>query len=232
MQPFASDDPRQSRRDESCERSAYPTILDGRLKPPALVDCPWTSVPMMESSFADNKRLPCIAGASVRFVRNFGVVASDCWPNAPIAEPRPNGRCQRNGCWIRRAPDREESTAADELCPIERPETGRLEIEQRGLTALRMLEGDRGRATLGEPEPRSQPIGPQSRPDWRSMPYAASTARRRCFPVKLQTRAVPQQPTMPLNDADPFAPFALPQVQCQSSTPACCVPVIATCASI
>ena len=139
---------------------------------------------------------------------------------------------QRNGHPIRRAQDREGSTAADERCPIERPETGRPEIEQRGLTALRMSEGDEGRATLGEPEPRSQPIGSQSRPDWRSMPYAASTVRRRCFPVKLQTRVVPQQPTMPLNDADFFAPFALPQVQCQSSTPACCVPVIATCASI
>ena len=37
---------------------------------------------------------------------------------------------QRNGRRIRRAPDREGSTAADELGPIERPETGRPKIEQ------------------------------------------------------------------------------------------------------
>jgi hypothetical protein len=155
-------------------------------------------------------------------------VADSASSLAPAERPVP----QRNGRQIRRAPDREGSSAADELCPIERPETGRPEIELRGLTALRVSEGDQGRATLGEPEPRSQPIGPQTRPDWRSMPYAASTVRRRCFPVKLQTCAFPQQPTMPLNDADPFALLASPQVQCQSSTPACCVPVIAICASI
>jgi hypothetical protein len=51
--------------------------------------------------------------------------------------PRPNGRR------IRRAPDREGSgTAADELCPIERPETGRPEIEYRRFTTLQRSAAD------------------------------------------------------------------------------------------
>jgi len=139
---------------------------------------------------------------------------------------------RRNGCRTRRAQDREGSTAANELCPIERPETGRPEIEHRGFTTLRRSAADQfelrllsQRHGLNPSVPRLGAIGDLCRTRHRWPGCVISRSGCRHVLSRNSQRGL-------CNDADPFALLASPQVPCQSSTPACCVPVIAICASI
>jgi len=139
---------------------------------------------------------------------------------------------RRNGRRIRRAQDREGSTAADELCPIERPETGRPEIEHRGFTTLRRSAADQFELRLVSQSHGLNPSVPS--PGRIGDPCPARhrrpggvVSRSSCRPALSGNS---QQGLC--NDADPYALLASPQVRCQSSTPACCLPVIAICASI
>ena len=158
------------------------------------------------------------------------------WPevvdSASSLAPTERLLSRRNGCRTRRAQDREGSTAANELCPIERPETGRPEIEHRGFTTLRRSAADQFELRLlsqshglNPSVPRLGAIGDLCRTRHRWPGCVISRSGCRHVLSRNSQRGL-------CNDADPFALLASPQVPCQSSTPACCVPVIAICASI
>ena len=155
------------------------------------------------------------------------------WPNAPIAEPRLNGRC-RSVTDIGFVGHRTEKGRLPPTNSVRswRPETGRPEIEHRGFTTtrrsaadqfeLRLLSQSHG---LNPSVPRLGAIGDLCRTRHRWPGCVISRSGCRHVLSRNSQRGL-------CNDADPFAPFASPQVQCQSSTPARCGPVIAICASI
>ena len=152
------------------------------------------------------------------------------WPNAPIAEPRLNGRC-RSVTDIGFVGHRTEKGRLPPTNSVRswRPETGRPEIEHRGFTTTRRSAADQFELRLLS---QSHGLSP-SVPRLGGIGDPCRTRHRRPGSVVFCRPVLSGNSQQGLcNDADHFALLALPQVQCQSSTPACCVPVIAICASI